>query len=189
MPASASRGAYSPGFSPSLCLNLFPEGRQTVASFATRVDGRAARVARTTRGGAQKHAPGRAIKTPRTYRVATQSHRRGHEKQGLVACDREFVSVATHRTTHYRRAQPKGAAQLSAGACEPGRFARSRQGSNACVRRVAMDGYPGLARSKDCVAQWLHGGPADNLPGHLFWEILLLQKRLVARVPFELVKH
>ncbi len=39
-------------------------------------------------------------------------------------------------------------------------FARSRQGSNACVGRVTMEGRPGLARSTDCVAQWLHGGAA-----------------------------
>ena len=39
-------------------------------------------------------------------------------------------------------------------------FARSRQGSNACVGRVASDGHPRLARSTHCVAQWLHGGAA-----------------------------
>src|ERR1700738_1388124 len=28
------------------------------------------------------------------------------------------------------------------------------QGRNACVARVAMDGHPGLARSRDSAAQW-----------------------------------
>jgi hypothetical protein len=28
------------------------------------------------------------------------------------------------------------------------------QGRDACVSRAARDGHPGLARSKDCVAQW-----------------------------------
>ena len=31
------------------------------------------------------------------------------------------------------------------------------QGFAACGERVAMDGYPGLARSRDCAAQWANG--------------------------------
>src|ERR1700688_3817519 len=39
-----------------------------------------------------------------------------------------------------------------------GRVRRMRrtgdQGRDACVPRVTMDGHPGLARSRDCAAQW-----------------------------------
>jgi hypothetical protein len=45
------------------------------------------------------------------------------------------------------------------GACKAGSFARSRHGCDACVTRVAMDEHPGLVRSRDSEAQWLHGGP------------------------------
>ncbi len=38
------------------------------------------------------------------------------------------------------------------------------QGCDACVARVAMEGHPGLARSRDCVAQWVHGGPENDHP-------------------------
>src|SRR5712672_710822 len=34
-----------------------------------------------------------------------------------------------------------------------GRVERRERGCDACVARVAMDGYPGLARSRDSVAQ------------------------------------
>jgi len=44
------------------------------------------------------------------------------------------------------------------------RFPRSVQGSNACVRRVAMEGDTGLARSTDCAVQWIHSGPKAALP-------------------------
>src|SRR5580658_2795607 len=40
-----------------------------------------------------------------------------------------------------------------------GCFSRSPQGRDACVARVARDGHPGLARSRDCAAQWVHGAP------------------------------
>ena len=43
--------------------------------------------------------------------------------------------------------------------------ARSLPGSNACVGRVAMDGHPGLARSTDCAAQWIHGDPERDWEG------------------------
>jgi hypothetical protein len=49
-----------------------------------------------------------------------------------------------------------------------GSFSRSRHGSNACVRRVARHGHPGLARSKDCTAQWIHGGRRSGGPGREF---------------------
>jgi hypothetical protein len=39
------------------------------------------------------------------------------------------------------------------------KFFRSVQGSNACVRRVAIKGHPGLARSKESAAQWNHSAP------------------------------
>jgi hypothetical protein len=29
---------------------------------------------------------------------------------------------------------------------------------------MAMDGHPGLARSRDCAAQWIHGGPENTYP-------------------------
>ena len=40
----------------------------------------------------------------------------------------------------------------------------SPQGCDACVARVAMEGHPGLARSRDCVAQWIHGGAENTYP-------------------------
>jgi hypothetical protein len=43
-------------------------------------------------------------------------------------------------------------------------FSRSPHGRDACVARVAMDGHPGLARSRDCEAQWVHGGPENAYP-------------------------
>jgi len=27
-----------------------------------------------------------------------------------------------------------------------------------------MEGHPGLARSRDCVAQWIYGGPENDCP-------------------------
>jgi hypothetical protein len=38
-----------------------------------------------------------------------------------------------------------------------GRFARSLQGSNACVRRVTQDGHPGLTRSMEAQRNGLFG--------------------------------
>src|SRR5260370_18958091 len=38
-----------------------------------------------------------------------------------------------------------------------GRVERRERGCDACVARVAMDGYPGLARSRDSVAQCRQG--------------------------------
>src|ERR1700683_2840118 len=43
------------------------------------------------------------------------------------------------------------------------RFSRSFQGSDACVRRVTTDGHPGLARSMDSTAQWIHSVPEGDL--------------------------
>jgi hypothetical protein len=40
-----------------------------------------------------------------------------------------------------------------------GSFSRSLQGCNACVARAYRDVRPGLARSTDCAAQWIHSGP------------------------------
>jgi hypothetical protein len=45
-----------------------------------------------------------------------------------------------------------------------GCFSRSLHGCDARVARVAMDGHPGLARSMDCAAQWIYGGPENPLP-------------------------
>jgi hypothetical protein len=50
------------------------------------------------------------------------------------------------------------------GAWKTGSFPRSVQGSNACVRRVAMEGDTGLARSTDCAVQWIHSDPKSALP-------------------------
>ena len=33
---------------------------------------------------------------------------------------------------------------------------------NACVVRVAREGHPGLARSTDSAAQWIHSGSANE---------------------------
>jgi hypothetical protein len=50
---------------------------------------------------------------------------------------------------------------------------REKHGRDACVARVARDGHPGLARSRDCAAQCfsrslhyggIHGGPENPLP-------------------------
>jgi periplasmic protein CpxP/Spy len=45
--------------------------------------------------------------------------------------------------------------------------AQGPHGRDACVARVAMDGHPGLARSRDCVAQWRGHGGAWHLLGKL----------------------
>ena len=49
---------------------------------------------------------------------------------------------------------------------------REKHGRDACVARGAMDGHPGLARSRDCAAQCfsrslqgrIYGGPENPLP-------------------------
>ncbi|HMK84868.1 MAG TPA: hypothetical protein VK437_02825 [Steroidobacteraceae bacterium] len=49
---------------------------------------------------------------------------------------------------------------------------REKHGRDACVARVAMNGHPGLARSRDCAAQCfsrslqggIDGGPENSLP-------------------------
>src|ERR1700722_8051666 len=62
---------------------------------------------------------------------------------------------AAWTTTHSVGERPEGGPELRARGealrritQEPRKFARSRQGSNACVRRAATDGRPGLARSR-----------------------------------------
>jgi len=72
--------------------------------------------------------------------------------------------------------EKQGSAYTPSGVCQEGKppafgamqdrksaesFSRSLHGSNACVRRVTRDGYPGLARSRDCAAQWIYGGPPN----------------------------
>jgi hypothetical protein len=73
-----------------------------------------------------------------------------------------------------------------------GGFSRSPQGRDACVARVAMDGHPGLARSRDCAAQWVYGGPENacpippsctRTPAAAYGKILPHGPRLRARVP------
>jgi hypothetical protein len=49
---------------------------------------------------------------------------------------------------------------------------REKHGRDACVARVARDGHPGLARSRDCAAQCfsrsfqgrIYSGPENPLP-------------------------
>ena len=62
---------------------------------------------------------------------------------------------AAWTTTHSVGERPEGSPELRARGealrritQKPGKFARSRQGSNACVRRAATDGRPGFARSR-----------------------------------------
>jgi hypothetical protein len=43
------------------------------------------------------------------------------------------------------------------------KFFPQHPGSNACDRRVSMDGHPGLARSTECAAQWIHSGPEGDI--------------------------
>ena len=72
-------------------------------------------------------------------------------KTGLGACAERVCHDGKPRACERCR-DSRSAASVS----------RSRHGSNACVGRVATDGHPGLARSMDCAAQWLQGGPKHD---------------------------
>ena len=60
---------------------------------------------------------------------------------------------------------------------------RETHGRDACVARVAMDGHPGLARSRDCAAQCfsrslqegIDGGPENSFQS---------RRRRIKQLPF-----
>src|SRR6266478_6309383 len=54
------------------------------------------------------------------------------------------MGAVTRGATHASHEWPRAGRMRPAGG----------HGRNACVARVAMDGHPGLARSRDCAAQW-----------------------------------
>src|ERR1700677_1022181 len=76
----------------------------------------------------------------------------GREKHGLGACAERV------------RQGWRTPACRDAGLHRVASFSRSLHGCDACVARVTRDGHPGLARSRDCVAQWIYGGPENSLP-------------------------
>jgi hypothetical protein len=75
----------------------------------------------------------------------------GREKQGEAHAPSGFAKDGEHRLAAVQDC-------ISVAS-----FSRSVHGRSACVARVAKEGHPGLARSMDCAAQWIHSGPKDTI--------------------------
>jgi hypothetical protein len=108
------------------------------------------------------HGPARQAETVGRFRKSHRRSETGDGEAGFTRATRDRLGACL---TNDRRRE--GATHASHGRADFGdRFARiavlckrkDRQkmplwGCDACVARVAMDGHPGLARSRDCAAQ------------------------------------
>src|SRR6266478_6391442 len=63
------------------------------------------------------------------------------------------------------------------------RLERRERGCDACVARVAMEGHPGLARSRDSVAQCPGGGEAQERRIQTAGETSMLQSSSTETAP------